>query len=151
MVLNALISALHLLAMALAFAAIAGRGRELMQLFKGQDTLKRVLLMDNLWGVSALLLLPTGFYRLLVLEKGWAFYSKNPFFHAKMTFVVFVLLLEIAPMISLVKVRLAQRKGEATLDPKKARRFAIFSHVQSLLLVLALVSAAFMARGVGQF
>jgi putative membrane protein len=80
-------------------------------------------------------------------EKGSDYYLHQPLFHLKMTLFVLILLMELAPMITLIKWRIAKARG-AVLDPGRAKLFARISHVEALLLVLMMVAATGMARGV---
>ncbi|MDR8387493.1 DUF2214 family protein [Pseudomonas sp. JL2] len=143
------LAAIHLLAFALGFWAVLTRGTALRRLAGGTDAVRNVLMADNLWGLSAVVLLVTGGMRAFgEFEKGTDYYLHQPLFHLKMTLFVLILLLEIAPMIALIKWRMAQGKGRA-IDPSKAGRFARISHIEALLLVLMVVAATGMARGVG--
>ncbi|MCQ6255269.1 DUF2214 family protein [Pseudomonas sp. Q11] len=142
------LAAIHLLAFALGFWAVLARGTALRRLAGGMDTVRNVLMADNLWGLSAVVLLVTGGMRAFGgFEKGTDYYLHQPLFHLKMTLFVLILLLEIAPMIALIKWRMALGKGGA-IDPSKAGRFARISHIEALLLVLMVVAATGMARGV---
>ncbi|MNG02923.1 hypothetical protein D3C84_859750 [compost metagenome] len=106
------------------------------------------MVADNLWGLSALVLLVTGGMRAFGgYEKGTDYYLHQPLFHLKMTLFLLILLLEIAPMIALIKWRMALGKG-AAIDPSKAGRFARISHIEALLLILMVIAATGMARGV---
>ncbi|MBC3346133.1 DUF2214 family protein [Pseudomonas sp. SWRI196] len=143
------LAAIHLLAFALGFWAVLARGTALRRLAGGMDAVRNVLMADNLWGLSALVLLVTGGMRAFGgFEKGTDYYLHQPLFHLKMTLFVLILLLEIAPMIALIKWRMALGKGHA-IDPSKAGRFARISHIEALLLVLMVIAATGMARGVG--
>lgn len=64
-----------------------------------------------------------------------------------MTLFVLILLLEIAPMVALIKWRIALGRGVA-VDTGRATLFARISHIEALLLVLMVVAATGMARGV---
>lgn len=142
------LAAIHLLAFALGFWAVLARGTALRRLSGGADSVRSVLIADNLWGLSALVLLVTGGMRAFGgYEKGTDYYLHQPLFHLKMTLLLVILLLEIAPMIALIKWRMALGKG-AAIDPSKAGRFARISHIEALLLILMMVAATGMARGV---
>ena len=80
-------------------------------------------------------------------EKGTDYYLHQPLFHLKMTLFVLILLMELAPMITLVKWRIASARGTA-LDTGRAKLYARISHVEALLLMLMVVAATGMARGV---
>ena len=142
------LAAIHLLAFALGFWAVLTRGAALSHLAAGAGETRRVLLADNLWGISALILLVTGAVRAFGgYEKGTDYYLHQPLFHLKMTLFVLILLIELAPMITLVKWRIASARG-SVLDIRRAKLYARISHVEALLLVLMVIAATGMARGV---
>lgn len=145
-----LLAAVHLVAFAMALHAVLARGRALRGLVEVEpSTVRSVLISDNIWGVSALVLLITGALRAFAgFEKGSDYYLHQPLFHLKMTLLVFVLLLEIAPMIRLIKWRIALVRGTRP-DVRQATLFARISHIQALLIVLMAVAASGMARGIG--
>ncbi|WP_460093682.1 DUF2214 family protein [Pseudomonas sp. S2_B03] len=143
-----ILAAVHLFAFALAFWAVLTRGTAFSQLSAGTGELKRVLLADNLWGLSALTLLITGAMRAFGgYEKGSDYYLHQPLFHLKMTLLVLILLVELAPMITLIKWRIASSRGVAP-EAGRAKLYARISHVEALLLILMMVAATGMARGV---
>ncbi|WP_339466838.1 DUF2214 family protein [Pseudomonas sp. EA_65y_Pfl2_P74] len=136
------------MAFALGFWAVLTRGAAFSRLVAGSGDAGRVLLADNLWGISALVLLVTGGMRAFGgYEKGTDYYLHQPLFHLKMTLFVLILLIELSPMITLVKWRISLVRG-AALDTGRAKLYARISHVEALLLVLMVVAAAGMARGV---
>ncbi|USU02514.1 DUF2214 family protein [Pseudomonas siliginis] len=143
-----ILAAVHLFAFALAFWAVLTRGTAFSQLSAGTGELKRVLLADNLWGLSALTLLITGAMRAFGgYEKGSDYYLHQPLFHLKMTLLLLILLVELAPMITLIKWRIASSRGVAP-EAGRAKLYARISHVEALLLILMMVAATGMARGV---
>ncbi|RRW54339.1 MULTISPECIES: DUF2214 family protein [Pseudomonas] len=142
------LAAIHLFAFALAFWAALTRGTAFRKLSAGTGEVRRVLLADNLWGLSALTLLITGAMRAFGgYEKGSDYYLHQPLFHLKMTLFLLILLMELAPMITLIKWRIASSRG-AALDSGRAKSYARISHVEALLLILMMVAATGMARGV---
>ncbi|QSL86014.1 DUF2214 family protein [Pseudomonas atacamensis] len=142
------LAAIHLFAFALAFWAALTRGTAFRKLSAGTGEVKRVLLADNLWGLSALTLLITGAMRAFGgYEKGSDYYLHQPLFHLKMTLFLLILLMELAPMITLIKCRIASSRG-AALDSGRAKLYARISHVEALLLILMMIAATGMARGV---
>ncbi len=104
---------------------------------------------DNWWGLSALLWIGTGLVRAFGgYEKGSFYYLHNRFFWAKMGLLAAILLLEVAPMLSLIRWRAAVARGSAP-DTRAASRFARISFVQAVLVVLMVLAATAMARGYG--
>ncbi|MFJ7285737.1 DUF2214 family protein [Pseudomonas sp. NPDC099000] len=142
------LAAIHLLAFALGFWAVLTRGTAFSRLAAGAGEARRVLMADNLWGISAVLLLITGGMRAFGgYEKGTDYYLHQPLFHLKMTLFVLILLLEVAPMITLIKWRIALSRG-AAINTGRSKLFARISHVEGLLVLLMVVAATGMARGV---
>lgn len=144
------LAATHLLAFAMALSGVLARGKALRSLTNTEPSaVRRVLIADNIWGISALVLLITGGMRAFGgYEKGAEYYLHQPLFHLKMTLLVFILLLEIAPMVRLIKWRIALARS-THLDMHQATLFARISHAQALLIVLMMIAASGMARGVG--
>lgn len=138
-----LVAALHLLALPIGFAGIWMRASTLRQ----QDV-SRALKADAAWGIAALIWISTGLWRALgTLEKGTDYYLRNHVFWAKMGLLLLVLLLEVWPMITLIRWRVMLGSGRAP-DLRHARTFATISFVQAALVVAMIVAATGMARGV---
>ena len=144
----AVVSSLHLLALAIGLAAVFLRGRAL----KGRldaDGLRRLLAADNVWGVAAVLWLVTGLLRAFGgLEKGTEFYLRSPLFWTKMALFGAIVALELWPMATFIRWRREQKQGVAP-DTSRAATFFQISHVQLALVVLMVFVASFMARGFG--
>ena len=146
------LAGLHLIALGLGLGAVLGRGTALREVL-APGSLRRAFRADALWGISFGLWLVTGLWRLMgETEKSVGYYMTNHAFFAKMGFLVVILVLEIWPMITLIRWRAALRKGEPpdkVVDVATARRLAIISHVEATLIVLMVFAAAAMARGYG--
>jgi putative membrane protein len=142
---SAVLSALHLLALAAGAPAIVLRGRAL----KGpmdDAHVARATAADNFWGMAGLLWIATGLMRAFGgFEKGAAYYLHNPLFHAKLGLVALLLLLEIYPAATLIRWRLARARG-APVDTSSARTLFVINHVQVALVGVIVFVAAFMAR-----
>ena len=105
-------------------------------------TLARV---DGLFGLSAMTALGAGLLLWFVYGKGFAFYARNPVFHAKLTLFLIVGLLSIRPTVFFLK----QRKG----NPSDIRTVpsAVLNLVRiELFVALAIpLFAVMMAKGIG--
>jgi putative membrane protein len=147
-VISAVVSALHVIALAIGLPAVFLRGRAL----KGRldaDGLRRLFAADTAWGLAALLWLVTGLLRAFAgLEKGTAFYLASPLFWLKMALFVAIVALELWPMATFIRWRSEQKRGMAP-DTSRAATFFRLSHVQLALVVLMVFVASFMARGFG--
>lgn len=142
------LAAVHLLAFALGFWAVLARGTAFRRLADGVGEVRSVLMADNIWGISAVVLLISGGMRAFGgYEKGADYYLHQPLFHLKMTLFVLILLLEVAPMVTLIKWRIALAR-KALIDTGRAKLFTRISHTEALLLLLMVVVATGMARGV---
>lgn len=148
MTLSWAIAALHLLGLAIGLGSVWARG-EALRGDLSPAGLRRVFAADNWWGVSGLLLIGTGLYRLLAeLDKSTEYYFRNHLFVAKMGCLALVLALEIPPMVTLIRWRVAHSRGEVA-DPTRAPQLAVVSRAQAVLLVLMILAASGMARGQG--
>lgn len=145
---SAIVSALHVLALALGLPSVYLRGRAL----KGpldRDGIRRLLAADTVWGIAAALWIATGLLRAFGgLEKGSQFYLQSPLFWTKMALFATVIILEIWPMVTFIRWRGALRRGE-TPDTSRARALYLVNHVEMGLVVLIVFVASFMARGFG--
>jgi len=147
-VLSAIVSALHVLALALGLPSVFLRGRALKGRLDG-DGLRRLFAADTVWGIAATLWLVTGLLRAFGgLEKGAAFYLASRLFWLKMALFVVVVLLEIRPMVTLMRWRAVVRGG-GTPDTSGARALYTLNHVELTLVVVIVFVASFMARGFG--
>ena len=143
-----LAASLHLLALGIGLGAVWARGRALRSSLDA-GTLRQVFFADSLWGLAAVLWISTGLWRLIAgLEKGTGYYLQNHIFLTKMALLALVLLLEIRPMITLIRWRMTASRGEAP-DTRAAPLLARISFVQAWLIVLMVFAAAAMARGMG--
>ncbi len=144
----ALVSALHVFGVALGLGSVFARGRALRGTLDDAG-LRRLFAADTLWGIAALVLLASGLARAFAgLEKGTAFYMKSHTFWMKMTLFVVIVLLEIWPMITLIRWRGVVRRGGRP-DVARARTLYVVTHIEMALVALMVVVAAFMARGFG--
>ena len=156
--LRILLAVLHLLALGIGMGAIYARARALNDVGRVPVALRRAATADAWWGIAALLWLSTGLWRAFAgTEKAPGYYWGNHVFWAKMGLFVAVVVLELWPMLTLLRWRrhLGTDGGAAFVaaDPdvaSRARRLARVSDVQLLLLVGIVIAAAMMARGYGE-
>jgi len=140
---NAFMAFLH---HAAAFALVAALAVEVVVI---RDELnirnaRRLARADMVVGLSAGVLLVVGLLRVVYFEKGTAFYFHNAAFIAKMTLFVVVALLSVYPTLKF----LSWRKG---IDSAAVPTIRLVLHLELVGVVLILLCAALMARGIGQF
>jgi len=146
---SAILSSLHLLALAIGLPAIVMRARALARPLD-EAGIKRVLTADTFWGLAAILWLVTGPGRAFgPLEKGTTFYMSSPLFWVKLGLFAAVFLIELPPMIAFIRWRIAHRKGQAP-DLGGVRTFATLSWIEAALVVTIVFVASFVARGLGR-
>ena len=149
MIVAALLSAIHLLTLALGAGAIFMRGRALGRPLDDAGW-KKLLATDNAWGLAALLWIASGLGRVFAGGKDPSFYVRNGFFWIKMGLFALVFLLEIAPMVTFIRVRIARGRG-APLPAVPVSTLRRINAIELALVIVIVVVAAFMARGAWLF
>jgi putative membrane protein len=152
---RASLSALHVLALALGFAAVFARGRRLRDLRRAPedgDALKQLFRADSLWGLAALLWIGTGLLRVFGrLEKTPDFYLRNGFFWVKMGLFALVFVLEITPMVTFIRWRRAKARGVAPVAGARLSRLIALNDAEVAIVLLIPFVAALMTRGAWLF
>ena len=155
MILAALLAATHYLALALGLGGVFARGLRLRDLRRQRDdtrALGRLLLADTAWGIAAVLWIATGLLRAFGhIEKQPVFYLRNAFFHLKLTLFVLVLLLELLPMITFIRWRIARGKNQDPVANAKLDRLIRINDLEVALVICIPFTASLMARGVWLF
>jgi putative membrane protein len=145
----ACLSAIHVLTLALGVGAVIARGRALSAPLDDAGW-RRLLMADNFWGAAAGLWIASGLARIFFGGKEPGFYWHNGFFWTKMALFGAVFALELAPMITFIRVRASRRSGA----PLPAFPLAVYRRINTAEIALVIVivfAAAFMARGAWMF
>src|SRR4051812_46850009 len=146
---SALLSASHVLTMALGLGAVFARGRALAGTLDAAGW-RRLLAADNVWGIAAGLWIASGLARVFFGGKEASFYWHNGFFWIKMALFAFVFVLEIAPMTTFIRVRAAQRRG-AAVPAFSVDAYRRINTAEIVVVVVIVPIAALMARGAWLF
>jgi putative membrane protein len=110
-------------------------------------TIARIGSIDLWYGVFAGAVVIIGFCRAIFAAKGWAYYSHNVFFWAKIATFAAIGLLSVPPTLAFIRWRKSGiAPDEAAIGA--ARRYL---HIELALFVLLPIFAAAMARGFGEF
>ena len=145
---SAVASFLHLVALGIGMGAIYVRARTLRGPLD-EGAIQRILTADTLWGLAAALWIGSGLWRVFgTVAKTSVYYLHNHVFYAKMALFLLVFALEIWPMVTLIKWRIALGKKQP-IDTSKARALGMISYVEFRLLFIIILLATLMARGVG--
>jgi uncharacterized membrane protein len=148
-VLSALLSAIHVLTLALGLGAVVMRGRALARALD-EAGWQRLLAADNAWGAAAGLWIASGLARVFFGGKEAGFYWHNGFFWLKLALFGVVFALELTPMITFIRVRSARTRGTA-LPPFPVEAYRRINTAEVVLVVAIVFVAAFMARGAWLF
>ena len=144
----AIVSALHVLALALGLPSVFLRGRALRGPLNAAG-LRRLFAADTVWGLAALLWIATGLLRAFGgLEKGTDFYLRSTLFWAKLGLFAAVFALELRPMLTLIRWRRQLARG-VTPDTSSARALHALNQAELALVVVIVFVASLMARGFG--
>ena len=149
MVTTAFVAFLHHL---LAFTLVACVVYEFLTFHKGMtvEEARRIQRVDLIYGISAGLLLVVGLLRVFIFEKGLNFYIYNPFFWVKMAAFALVALMSIDPTIRYIRWNRRLKEGQPPeISEAEFRRSRLLLHLELVGIVIILLAAAMMARGIG--
>lgn len=141
--LEVLIRYLHFIAILAMFSALVAEHLLIKAQLSGPE-LRRLAIVDAIYGVSALLVLTAGLLLWFWVGKPADFYTGNPVFHAKLSAFILVALLSVYPTVFFLRHRKAS--GPVVEVP---RRIVLLIRIQLTILLLIPLLAVLMARGYG--
>ena len=148
---SAFVAFLHHLA---AFALVAAIAIEFV-LIRDPLTLssaRKLQVADAVYGISAGLVLIVGLLRVFYFEKGAAYYFHSTPFLGKLAFFIAIAALSIYPTIVFLSWREDTKHGRVpAVSDDRRRRLRRIIHWELAAVVLLILCAALMARGVGYF
>jgi putative membrane protein len=113
---------------------------------------RSLLRVDAIYGMSAMALIVFGLVRVHFTEKGAAYYLHNGAFIAKMVLFVVIGLISIYPTRRFIAWRRELKEGRIpVLEPAVRGRIRRLVHLELTLLLLVILCAVLMARGIGYF
>ena len=137
-----------------AFALVAALVLEFV-LIKDELTVKtarKILFADLAFGVSAGVVLLVGLLRVFHFEKGASYYFHSAPFLAKLLLFGIVGLLSIAPTREFLSWYKPLKQGQVpAVSDHKLRSIRSILHLELAAIVLLILAAALMARGVGTY
>ena len=147
MTLEAFLASAHLVAI-LALVTFMSSQAALCRIeWMSAAVVERLVRLDVIYQITVVTLLASGLARIFWGIKGSAWYWSQPLLHAKLTLVLVMLLLSIAPTLAFRRWRRALRANGSlpgAVEVRKARRLIM---VQSHILPVVAVLAVFWARG----
>jgi putative membrane protein len=112
-------------------------------------TVERLARIDAIYGLSAMLVLATGFARIFWGIKGSGYYWSNWLLYTKLALFVATALLSIQPTLQFIRWR-KQLRADGTLpDAEQIRRVRRLVMVQAHIVPIIPLAAVFLARGFG--
>jgi putative membrane protein len=114
------------------------------------DSARKIQRADMILGISAGVLLLVGLARVFYFEKGATYYFHTWTFDAKLSLFVIVALMSIIPTMEFLRWRSAVKAGQLpTVSPEKIRSIRSIIHYEMVGVVLIILFAALMAKGIG--
>lgn len=114
------------------------------------ESARRIQMADTVYGISAGVLLLVGLARVFHFEKGATYYFHTWTFIAKLSLFVIVGLASIIPTREFLRWRPFVKAGQLpTVAPEKLKSIRSIIHYQLAGVVLIILFAALMAKGVG--
>jgi putative membrane protein len=137
-----------------AFALVSALAIELVTLRQELTvrSARTLLVADLVVGMSAAVLLVAGLLRVFLFEKGAAYYLHSAPFIAKFSLFVLAALLSIYPTVQFLSWRKdVQQNRTPSLDGSKLARLRMLVHLELAAILLLILNAALMAKGIGFF
>jgi putative membrane protein len=111
---------------------------------------RTILSVDALFGAAAGIILVVGFLRVFFFEKGAAYYFHSAPFIAKISLFAIIGLLSIYPTRQFLSWRAPLKQGVVpSIEPPKLRTLRSVIHWELAAVLVLILCAAFMARGIG--
>ena len=146
---EALLAYAHILAILMMATFLASETALCRSEWMNAQAVERLVRVDLLYGISALLVLATGLARTWWGIKGAPWYWSQPLLHAKVTLFVVIGLMSIVPTRRFLAWRRAVRAGGALPTPGQVRATRRLVMVEAHLVAVIPLLATFLARGVG--
>ena len=108
---------------------------------------ERLVRLDVIYQITVVTLLASGLARIFWGIKGTSWYWSQPMLHAKLTLVLVMLLLSVAPTLAFRRWRRALRANGSLPGAEDVRKTRRLIMVQSHILPVVAVIAVFWARG----
>ena len=114
------------------------------------ESARKILLADTIYGISAGVLLLVGLGRVFHFEKGAAYYFHTWTFLTKLALFVIVGLISIIPTREFLRWRATLKAGQVpAVAPEKLKSVRSIIHYELVGVVLIMLMAALMAKGIG--
>jgi putative membrane protein len=114
------------------------------------ESARKLQLYDRVYGIAAVVLLVVGFGRVFHFEKGAYYYFHSWPFLAKLSLFVIIGLVSIIPTREFLRWGPALKAGQVpSVAPERIKSIRSIIHYEMLGVVLIILCAALMAKGIG--
>lgn len=113
-----------------------------------EKELKRLIKVDSVYGIMAILVVTTGLLRVFLYGKGSEYYFSNWVFNLKFSLFILVGLLSILPTVTFLKMR-KNMKGEEPQELPRYHLISLFVKLEFICLLIIPFLAVLMANGIG--
>jgi putative membrane protein len=114
------------------------------------ENARKIQVADMIFGISAGVILLVGFGRVMHFEKGAYYYFHTWTFIAKLSLFLIIGLISIIPTLEFLRWRSAVKAGQVpVVSPAKMKSIRSIIHYEMVGVVLILLCAALMAKGIG--
>ncbi|MFP4317829.1 MAG: DUF2214 family protein [Phormidium sp.] len=146
---SAIVAYFHYIAFMLAIAALVVERISLRERLSFEEA-QRIVIADSVYGLSAIVVLVTGIWRVLYFGKGAAYYMNNPIFWTKIGLFLFVGALSIYPTITFILwIKELRESAAPVLSRVKFKVLSTLVSVEIVGFLLIPLFASLMARGFG--
>jgi putative membrane protein len=116
------------------------------------ESARKIQVADMILGIAAVVLLLVGLARVFHFEKGATYYFHTWTFIAKLALFLILALISIVPTVEFLRWRPAVKAGQVpTIAPEKLKQVRSIIHYEMAGVVLIILMAALMAKGIGLF
>ena len=149
MTLEALLAYAHILAILMLVVFSSSEAALCRIEWLNAKVVERLVTVDRIYGVSAVVVLLTGVARTWWGVKGTAWYWTNGLLHLKLGLFVVVALMSIKPTLMFIRWRRRLRSDGALPDEAQVRQVRRWVMVQAHIVAAIPLAAVFLARGFG--
>ena len=149
MILESLLAYAHILAIFTMVVFLGSEAALTRAEWLNAAVVRRLALIDMIYGIAAAFVLATGVARTVWGIKGLGYYWGNPLLWVKLALFLCIALLSMQPTLNFRRWRRAVAAGGALPEPAQIRATRRIVMIEAHLLALIPLPAAFLARGFG--
>jgi putative membrane protein len=114
------------------------------------ESARKIQVADMIFGIAAGVLVVVGLARVFHFEKGTAYYFQSWTFLTKFALFIVIGLISIIPTMEFLRWRPAVKGGQVpAVSPEKIKQVRSIIHYEMAGVVVILLMAALMAKGIG--